>query len=105
MGTIIHAEGEMKSAEMIGDAIKANPGFIELRRITVAKEISQLLARSSNRMVLSTESLLLNLMSAGSAADRAEQQMREGAGEGPPVSSIASAGSSPAGKNEKLGCW
>lgn len=60
--TIIHAEGEKESARMIGDAIKANPGFIELRRISTAKEISQLLAKSSNRMVLSTESLLMNLM-------------------------------------------
>merc|ERR1719437_201031 len=60
--TIIHAEGERQSAPMIGDAIKKNPGFIELRRIQVAKDISTLLARSSNRMVLSTESLLLNLM-------------------------------------------
>merc|ERR1712113_485262 len=60
--TIIHAEGEKQSAAMIGDAIKANPGFIELRRIQVAKEISGLLAKSSNRMVLSTDSLLLNLM-------------------------------------------
>lgn len=60
--TIIHAEGEKESARMIGDAIKANPGFIELRRISTAKEISQLLAKSANRMVLSTESLLMNLM-------------------------------------------
>merc|ERR1712084_4055 len=60
--TIIHAEGERQSAQMIGDAIKANPGFIELRRIQVAKDISNVLARSSNRLVLSTESLLLNLM-------------------------------------------
>merc|ERR1712050_744586 len=60
--TIIHAEGERQSAQMIGDAIRANPGFIELRRIQVAKDISNLLSRSSNRMVLSTESLLLNLM-------------------------------------------
>mmetsp|Transcript_73243 Transcript_73243/g.143692 ORF Transcript_73243/g.143692 Transcript_73243/m.143692 type:complete len:286 (-) Transcript_73243:176-1033(-) len=60
--TIIYAEGEQKSAQMIGDAIKQNPGFIELRRISVAKDISQMLARSNNRMVLSTESLLLNLM-------------------------------------------
>merc|ERR1712217_293972 len=59
--TIIHAEGEQQSAAMIGDAIKANPGFIELRRIPVAKEISNLLAKSSNRMVLSADSLLLNL--------------------------------------------
>merc|ERR1712113_174483 len=59
--TIIHAEGEKESAQMIGDAMKANPGFIELRRIEKAKEISGLLATSSNRMVLSADSLLLNL--------------------------------------------
>merc|ERR1712039_1070673 len=61
--TIINAEGERQSAKMVGDAIKSNPGFIELRRISTAKEISQLLAKSSNRMVLSTDSLLLNLRS------------------------------------------
>jgi len=60
--TIIHAEGEQKSAEMIGDAIRNNPGFVELRRIEKAKDISALLAKSSNRMVLSTDSLLMNLM-------------------------------------------
>lgn len=60
--TIINAEGEMQSAQMIGDAIKSNPGFVELRRIAVAKDIAQLLARSSNRLVLSTDSLLLNVM-------------------------------------------
>jgi len=59
--TIIHAEGERQSAEMIGNAMKSNPGFIELRKISVAKEISQSLAKSSNRMVLSSDSLLLNL--------------------------------------------
>merc|ERR1712039_503792 len=59
--TIIHAEGERESARMIGDAIKANPGFVELRRISVAKEISSLLSRSNNRMVLNTESLMMNL--------------------------------------------
>merc|ERR1739844_462098 len=61
--TIIHAEGERQSAQMIGDAIKNNPGFIELRRISVAKEISQMLSKSSNRIVLSSEALLLNLSS------------------------------------------
>lgn len=59
--TIIHAEGEKESAKMIGDAIKANPGFVELRRITVAKDISSLLAKSANRLVLSTDSLMMNL--------------------------------------------
>lgn len=60
--TIIHAQGEMESAQMIGEAIKSNPGFIELRRIEVAKEVAGNLSKSTNRMVLSTESLMLNLM-------------------------------------------
>jgi len=64
--TIINAEGEMKSAEMIGDAVRENPGFIELRRISVAKEVATNLSKSANRMVLSTESLLLNLMDTAS---------------------------------------
>merc|ERR1719267_457847 len=42
--TIIHAEGEMKSAEMIGAAIRNNPGFIELRRIQVAKAVASVLS-------------------------------------------------------------
>jgi len=66
--TIIHAEGEKQSAAMIGDAIAANPGFIELRRIQVAKEVATTLAKSNNRLVLSTDSLLLNLMSQSSQA-------------------------------------
>jgi prohibitin 2 len=60
--TIIHAEGEKASATMIGKAIKNNPGFVELRRIETAKQVAQLLSKSSNRMVLSSDSLLLNLM-------------------------------------------
>jgi len=64
--TIIHAEGEKASAAMIGDAISQNPGFIELRRIQVAKEVATSLAKSQNRLVLSTDSLLLNLMSQSS---------------------------------------
>jgi len=68
--TIIHAEGERQSAEMIGAAIRENPGFVELRRISTAKEISVLLSRSSNRLVLSTEALLLNLMGGPNTTDR-----------------------------------
>merc|ERR1711879_915065 len=78
--TIIHAEGERQSAQMIGDAVKANPGFIELRRIAVAKEISAALARSNNRMVLSTENLLLNLMG-GEVGHRAAEQLAKAPGE------------------------
>merc|ERR1719456_18425 len=44
--TIIQAEAEQKSAEMIGNAIKTNPGFIELRKIQVAKEVAGMLSKS-----------------------------------------------------------
>jgi len=71
--TIIHAEGERESAAMIGDAIKANPGFIELRRIQVAKEVAGLLSKSSNRLVLSTDSLLLNLMATSNTSDNMDK--------------------------------
>jgi len=60
--TIIHAEGEKASAEMIGDAIANNPGFVELRKIQVAKDVSALLSRSSNRLVLDTDSLMVSVM-------------------------------------------
>ena len=36
---IIHAEGEAKSAELIGASIKDNPAFIQLRRIEASKEV------------------------------------------------------------------
>merc|ERR1719191_620871 len=64
---IITAEGEKKSAEMIGHAIQNNPGFIELRRIQAAKDVAKQLSKSSNRVVLSTETLMLNLMADSSA--------------------------------------
>jgi len=60
--TSINAEGEAKSAQMIGASIRENPGFVELRRIQTAKDVASNLSKSANRMVLSTESLLLNLM-------------------------------------------
>jgi prohibitin 2 len=75
---IINAEGEKESAAMIGAAIRDNPGFVELRRIEKAKEISNLLSRSSNRMVLSTEALLLNLVGVSEKEkDREEEKTRE----------------------------
>merc|ERR1719463_334380 len=49
--TIIHAEGERQSAQMIGDAIRNNPGYIELRRMDIAREVANQLAKSSNRLV------------------------------------------------------
>ncbi|CAG8530449.1 12745_t:CDS:2 [Acaulospora colombiana] len=58
---IIKAEGEAISAELIGEAIKNKPGFIELRRIEMAREIANLLSQSQNRVLLDSGVLLLNL--------------------------------------------
>lgn len=60
--TVIKAQGEAKSAEMIGAAIRNNPGFVELRKIEAAKDISEVMARSANHVYLSADTLLLNVM-------------------------------------------
>jgi len=59
--TIIRAQGEAKSAKLIGDAVRDNPGFIELRKLEAAREIAGTVAKSSNRVFLDTQSLLLNV--------------------------------------------
>lgn len=64
---IIRAKGEQEAASLIGAAVKDNPGFVELRRFEAAKEVSALLANSPNRVLLSTDTLLLDLWSDKSA--------------------------------------
>jgi len=58
---VIRAEGEADSAKMIGAAMSNNPAFLTLRKIEAARDISQTIANSQNRVFLNTESLLLNL--------------------------------------------
>lgn len=58
---IIRAQGEAKSAEMIGDAMRDNPAFIQLRRIEAAREIATTVQRSANRVYLDADTLQLNL--------------------------------------------
>ncbi|KAL6567497.1 Prohibitin-1, subunit of the prohibitin complex (Phb1p-Phb2p) [Orobanche gracilis] len=59
--TIVRAQGEAKSAELIGKAIAKNPAFIALRRIEASKEISKTIATSDNKVYLDSDELLLNL--------------------------------------------
>jgi len=59
--TIIKATGEARSAELVGVAIKKNPGFIELKRIDAARTIAETISKSSNKAYLSAESLMLDL--------------------------------------------
>ncbi|XP_078431436.1 prohibitin-1, mitochondrial-like [Wolffia australiana] len=58
---IIRAQGEAKSAQLIGEAISNNPAFITLRKIEAAREIAQTISNSSNRVFLNSDDLLLNL--------------------------------------------
>lgn len=59
--TVVRADGEARSAELIGEAIKSQPGFLELRRIETARDIAHLLQQSGNKLVLDASSLLLNV--------------------------------------------
>ena len=57
---IIRAQGEAKSAELIGESLRKNQGFLELRRLEAAREIATILSQSQNKVMLDSESLLLN---------------------------------------------
>ncbi|MCL7040974.1 hypothetical protein MKW94_008872 [Papaver nudicaule] len=62
-GAVIRAQGEAKSAQLIGQAIANNPAFITLRKIEAAREIASTIANSRNGVYLSSDDLLLNLQS------------------------------------------
>ena len=57
------ALGEAESARLIGNSIRENPGFIQLRRLSVANEIADMVSASNNKLFLSSDSLMLDLMS------------------------------------------
>lgn len=56
----MRAQGEARSAELIGEAVRSNKGFLELRRLEAARDIANLLSTSGNRLMLDSQSLLLN---------------------------------------------
>lgn len=61
-GMVVRAQGEAKSAELIGEAIKKSKDYVELKRLDTAREIATILASSPNKVVLDNESLLLNTL-------------------------------------------
>ncbi|XP_049399475.1 prohibitin-1, mitochondrial-like [Solanum stenotomum] len=58
---VIRAQGEAKSAQLIGQAIANNPAFITLRKIEAARDIAHTISNSANKAYLSADDLLLNL--------------------------------------------
>ncbi|UZJ56849.1 hypothetical protein CBS101457_006169 [Exobasidium rhododendri] len=59
--TIVRAQGEARSAELIGEAVKKNRGFLKLRKLEAARDIATILSNSNNRIMLDAQSLLLNV--------------------------------------------
>jgi hypothetical protein len=57
---IVRAQGEARSAELIGESMRTNKGFLELRRLEAARDIANVLATSGNQVMLDSQSLLLN---------------------------------------------
>lgn len=74
--TIIKAEGEARSAEMIGTAMKQNPGYIELRQLDAAKEIGKTISSGANKVFLDSNSLLLNVTQTSESYNRLENENR-----------------------------
>lgn len=72
---ITKAKGEAESAELIGQSVKKNPGFMKLRRIDAARDIADIVASSGNKVYLNADSLLLNLM--GDTDEKFEKTMGE----------------------------
>ncbi|CAG8018272.1 unnamed protein product [Penicillium olsonii] len=62
---IVRAQGEARSAELIGDAIKKSKSYIELRKIENARHIAQILQENGgkNKLYLDTQGLGLNVNS------------------------------------------
>ncbi|EJU03083.1 hypothetical protein DACRYDRAFT_21408 [Dacryopinax primogenitus] len=60
-GIIVKASGEARAAELIGEAVRTNKGFLELRRLEAARDIATILATSGNKVMLDSQGLLLNV--------------------------------------------
>lgn len=58
--TIINAQAQAKSAELIGEAARKNPVYLQLKKIEIAKDIARIISESNNQVFLKAESLLLD---------------------------------------------
>jgi prohibitin 2 len=69
---VVRAQGEARSAELIGDAIKKSRSYVNLREFENAKNIAQVLERSQNKVYLDNTGLGLNVSE--TASDKAERR-------------------------------
>ncbi|CAG7817431.1 unnamed protein product [Allacma fusca] len=58
---IVHAEGEAQAAQMLGEALSQNPGYLKLRKIRASQGIARTIAGSQNKLYLNGNTLMLNI--------------------------------------------
>ncbi|KAF2773650.1 hypothetical protein EJ03DRAFT_387056 [Teratosphaeria nubilosa] len=63
--TVVRAQGEARSAELIGDAIKKSRSYVDLREFENAKNIASILEKSNNKVYLDNQGLGLNISQTG----------------------------------------
>jgi len=61
----VRAQGEARSAELIGDAIKKSRSYVDLREFENAKLVAGLLEKSNNKVYLDSQGLGLNISQVG----------------------------------------
>jgi len=58
---IVQAEGEAKAAEMLGEAVSKNPGYLKLRKLRASQTIAKTMSAAQNRVYLNAGTLMLNI--------------------------------------------
>jgi len=58
---IVQAEGEAKAAQMLGEAVSKNPGYLKLRKLRASSTIAKTMAGAQNRVYLNAGTLMLNI--------------------------------------------
>lgn len=71
---VVRAQGEARSAELIGEAIKKSRSYVDLREFENARAIAQILERSNNKVYLDSNGLGLNITQ--SALDKAAKSAK-----------------------------
>lgn len=59
--TIIAAQAEAETARLLGEQLKTNQAYLEIKRLDAAKDISNHVARSNNKVFLDSNTLLMNI--------------------------------------------
>ena len=67
--TVVRAQGEARSAELIGDAIKKSRSYVDLREFENARNVAAILEKSQNKVYLDGNGLGLNITQTNAEKD------------------------------------